>query len=281
MSERSPRTGSRLLSRFMVVSLSGKSSYFDWQLVGSDLILRRYTEQQQPDGELRWQVPKLPETDSKDAAFTGNPDPEKLQASVHVSGGRLFLYEDYSNYRWSWGRGSNRITLLQPGPTGAMTIRFQDWGQKQDKDPYWGYMFFPGSVVLHDGTDLRQRHYQSFDVTGYLAAGATGPTAPYRTPLPGLCQELQEVKPELYFCYAYTEKTEQQPKGPTVGRLLTPPAAGPGYAPVPMYPFAPESGTALLGPEAGLWASFTQMDAGPRRLHLFPLSRLAVRLPAQ
>jgi hypothetical protein len=57
--------------------------------------------------------------------FSGYPEPEKLSHSVHVLNNKLFLYENYVNYRWSWGRGSNRLHCIDLN-TGK--VKYEKWG---------------------------------------------------------------------------------------------------------------------------------------------------------
>jgi hypothetical protein len=45
-------------------------------------------------------------------SFNGHPEPEKLETRVYFINNQLFLFENYVNYRWSWQRGSNRLTKI-------------------------------------------------------------------------------------------------------------------------------------------------------------------------
>lgn len=89
-------------------------------------------------------------------AFSGNPEPDKLVNSVFFVDGRLFLFENYINYRWSWNRGSNRINCID-WKTGI--LKYQKWGQNPKGKEFNTFQFFDNTILYSDNV----MHFQDGD----------------------------------------------------------------------------------------------------------------------
>ena len=88
--------------------------------------------------------------------FNGNPEPEKLESSVFFIDGRLFLFENYVLYRWSWNRGNNRISSID-WKTGE--IVYQKWGQAPEETEFNTFQFFDNVILYSDNV----MHFQNGD----------------------------------------------------------------------------------------------------------------------
>ncbi|MDH5681353.1 MAG: hypothetical protein OEZ36_07195, partial [Spirochaetota bacterium] len=138
----------RLLKSFVIEENNGVRRYFTWSLNEKkrQFSLRQYNDQLNPVGGIEWSMPKNTYKKPVDRVFTVYPEPEKLEASLHLVNGELFLYENYVNYRWSWGRGSNRMTSLRLDQ-GKIAIAYQIWGLKSQKEPFFRYHFFNKEII--------------------------------------------------------------------------------------------------------------------------------------
>lgn len=84
--------------------------------------------------------------------FSGYPEPEKLSYSVHVLNNKLFLYENYVNYRWSWGRGSNRLHCID---IDEGTLLYEKWGHAPSDTveyPSNKFHFFDQTILYANNT---------------------------------------------------------------------------------------------------------------------------------
>lgn len=88
--------------------------------------------------------------------FNGNPEPEKLSSSIEFVGDKLFFFENYVNYRWSWNRGTNRITCVDPA---SGELEYQLWGQKPGDSEYYSFVFFNNTILYTNNT----MHFQDGD----------------------------------------------------------------------------------------------------------------------
>jgi hypothetical protein len=95
-----------------------------------------------------WTIPENNYTEAHDRAFSGLPEPEKLHGEVHCIGDQIFFYESYENYRWSWGRGCNRLTAID---IATHEIKYQVWGQTPDEKKFQGFHFFNDIILQSDG----------------------------------------------------------------------------------------------------------------------------------
>jgi len=149
---------SRLLNAFVIEENNGVRRYFVWSLHEKKrrFYVGQYDDQFKLVGGIEWSMPKNTYKKPVDRAFSGEPEPEKLKASLHLVNGEIFLYENYVNYRWSWGRGCNRMTSLRLGQ-GKIAMGYQIWGQKRHKDPFFRYHFFKKEIIKSNGV----MHFQS------------------------------------------------------------------------------------------------------------------------
>lgn len=153
--------GQRIMSRFAVVDGATTQVY---TLVVDDKArtLTLALDGSKPGTSLSWNIPSV--TGSVDV-FNGDPEPMKLSVSVGLLAGRLYLYEYYDGYRWSWGVGSNRLSQLKANLRGFDT---QLWGQKNAKAPFKRYHFIGERLLIGAGI-LHQQH-------GAVTYGVVDPT---------------------------------------------------------------------------------------------------------
>ncbi len=88
--------------------------------------------------------------------FDGNPEPDKLSGSMYFIEDKLFLFENYVNYRWSWNRGTNRISCID-WKTG--NIKYQKWGQAPGEKEFKTFLFFDNTILYSDNI----MHFQDGD----------------------------------------------------------------------------------------------------------------------
>jgi hypothetical protein len=108
--------------------------------------------------EHNWTIPENIYTDNYDVVFSGLPEPEKLSASIHCTNDLLFLYESYENYRWSWGKGCNRITAVD---LNTYEIKYQVWGMGPTDKHFQGFHFFNDQILVSNGV----MHFQEEPAT--------------------------------------------------------------------------------------------------------------------
>lgn len=148
--------GTRLLALVQVETPQGKvEGIYAWSLAGRRFALSKHGHNARLKqlSRVQWSMPKL----AGSGAFNGAPEPEKLATEVGVIGDQLLLYENYVNYRWSWGRGVNRLTGLS---TPQASIAFQLWGQRdigKTAGTYRGFVLHPNAVFVTTGSTL---HWQ-------------------------------------------------------------------------------------------------------------------------
>jgi PQQ-like domain len=157
--------GAKLLALVQVEARDGAvEGIYAWSLMGRRFTLQRHDEKlaavvhqasarKSPQASVSWEMPKL----KGSGAFNGAPEPNKLATEVGLIAGRLLLYENYVNYRWSEGRGNNRLTSVRlPGPT----IDAQLWGQRGIKKggDYRGFVLRPDAVFVTAGSTLHWQH---------------------------------------------------------------------------------------------------------------------------
>lgn len=147
-------TGAKLLALVQVETRDGAvEGIYAWSLQGRRFTLRRHDHKLAAAKSVSWEMPKL----KGSGAFNGAPEPEKLATEVGVIGDRLLLYENYVNYRWSWGQGSNRLTGIKlPG----VGIDVQLWGSRGIKrgGAYKGFVLRPDAVFVTAGSTLHWQH---------------------------------------------------------------------------------------------------------------------------
>lgn len=114
-----------------------------------------------------WTIPQNVYTDNYDVAFSGLPEPEKLSGYVYCINDMLILYESYENYRWSWGRGCNRITGID---LNTHEIKYQVWGQSPTDKNFLGFHFFNNKILMSNGI----MHFQDEPSTFYQVDAKTG-----------------------------------------------------------------------------------------------------------
>jgi hypothetical protein len=138
--------------------LDTKTRTFTLSIFGhNDVLFKKHT----------WTIPQNVYTDNYDVAFSGLPEPEKLHGEVHCINGLLILYESYENYRWSWGKGCNRITAID---LNTHEIKYQVWGQSPSDKNYQGFHFFNNKILISNGT----MHFQDEPSTFYQFNDKTG-----------------------------------------------------------------------------------------------------------
>lgn len=148
--------GTRLLALLQLETPRGKiEGIYAWSLTGRRFALSQHGHDAQLKelARVQWTMPKL----AGSGAESGAPEPEKLATEVGLIGDQLLLYENYVNYRWSWGRGVNRLTGLSMPQA---SIAFQLWGQQKigkAAPAYRGFVLRPGSVFVTTGSTL---HWQ-------------------------------------------------------------------------------------------------------------------------
>ncbi len=113
--------------------LNKEKREFIWKSISSDSIL------------VAWKMDngkRLPTNE-----FSSYPNPDNLITSVHHAGNIIFLYEEYTSYRWSWGRGTNRITAIDDS---SGKILYQRWGQEYDTSAFSKFYFFDNVILFAD-----------------------------------------------------------------------------------------------------------------------------------
>jgi hypothetical protein len=158
-------TGAKLLALVQIEARDGTvEGIYAWSLQGRRFTLRRHDDKltalvdrasarKNPQASVSWEMPRL----KGSGAFNGAPEPDKLATEVGLIAGRLLLYENYVNYRWSWGQGTNRLTSVRlPGPT----IDAQLWGLRGIKKggAYRGFVLRPEAVFVTSGSTLHWQH---------------------------------------------------------------------------------------------------------------------------
>jgi len=173
--------GAKLLALVQIEARDGTvEGIYIWSLLGRRFTLRRHDAKlaalvdraparKGPRASVSWEMPTI----KGSGAFNGAPEPDKLATEVNVIKGRLLLYENYVNYRWSWGRGSNRLTgvaLPRPG------LDFQLWGQRGIKkgSSYQGFVLRPNAVFVTSGSTLHWQH-RAPKVSRLRLEGLSGP----------------------------------------------------------------------------------------------------------
>ncbi len=146
-------------------------------------------------------MPRMLYDSPQDIAFNGNPEPDKLAASLEIVNGKLYLYENYTIYRWSWARGSNRLTNIDYE---QMKIKNQVWGQKTHKDTYWGFIFFKHSLFLANGIMHFQDQPNDFKLID--TTKVTFPNVINVGKLSKKCTGIIELNKNQYVCYTYQPK---------------------------------------------------------------------------
>ncbi len=114
--------------------------------------------------EHSWTIPANTYTEAHDRAFNGLPEPEKLSPSSYLIKDQLILFENYTSYRWSWGRGTNRITSID---IKTREIKYQVWGQAPGDNDFYTFHFFNHMVMLSNGIMHFQDEpsvYKKFDL---------------------------------------------------------------------------------------------------------------------
>ena len=197
------RTG-RLLAALSIGS--GKQDpLYVWSLTK-----RRFTLERRVGGRttatLGWVIPPSTYKRPVDRVFNGDPEPEKLVARLRLVDGKLMFHEHYSTYRWSWGRGTNRLTLVD---LLGMKIRRQIWGQRHHRDPYRGFFFTDTFVFNVNGVDAdlgRSKRYQLLSLSQLGTSGSVDKSAQPGAPTLAACNQLLELAPILLACMQYTSK---------------------------------------------------------------------------
>lgn len=146
------KTQHELLSFIIVEDLQGlKRDYVG--SINKELrifYLDTYNEKGVKINSEQWDMDETRSEHSSVDLFNGYPEPQKLDYSVHFVNGKLFLYEDYTIYRWSWGRGSNRINCID-WQTGS--IKYQKWGHAPSDKLYLTankFHFFDYTILYAD-----------------------------------------------------------------------------------------------------------------------------------
>ena len=96
--------------------------------------------------------------------FNGHPESDKLDASIYFIDGHIFLFENYVNYRWSWGYGNNRITCIEPT---SGEILYQRWGQSPNDSLYHTFHFFDNSILYGNSVMHFQNGYGKYNQFDY------------------------------------------------------------------------------------------------------------------
>ncbi|TND10332.1 MAG: hypothetical protein FD123_580 [Bacteroidetes bacterium] len=171
-----------------------RQTYF-WSLEeGKRLFTVSIYKEKQPVDTLSWTIPdnNYPETDSP-RDHRGEPDPQTLMADVYFIDGRLIFFENYVMYRWSWGRGANRITCIDPE---QQYIKYQVWGQGPGESVFSTF-HFTDDVILRSSGVL---HFQQDKCRHSPLNLRTGETL---DSLPGNANIIAGFKPNLLACFDY------------------------------------------------------------------------------
>jgi hypothetical protein len=147
-------TGDDLREAVIVQNRESYQKTFIWTLDEKKRTFRvdAYSMQHEKLKDFTWTMPVSFYNDTFRQGFCGLPEPSKLSTSAYVIGDYLFFYEDYSRYRWSWGRGTNRVTCFDWTKNEMI---YQVWGQSPEdllaRKPFSGFYFFINCMLRSDG----------------------------------------------------------------------------------------------------------------------------------
>lgn len=152
--------GENFLTANVIEDETGNQLIFIWSLQKSTRTysLNIYDKTYTKLKEHHWMIPKNNYKEDHDEYFTGLPEPDKLEPSTYVIGHQFFIFENYTRYRWSWGRGNNRLTCID---LKTLEMKYQLWGQSPEHKEYHTFHFF-NDIILHGNSTM---HFQEGDGT--------------------------------------------------------------------------------------------------------------------
>jgi len=142
----------QLLSMIVVENEHGLKNSFIWSLDKENRMfyLDCYNETKVKMNSVNWQMDEEKPKNTSIDYFNGYPEPEKLNREIHLINDKIFLYENYTAYRWSWGHGSNRISCINPEKG---NIIYQKWGHAPSNNKYLTakrFHFFHHNILYAD-----------------------------------------------------------------------------------------------------------------------------------
>lgn len=150
--------GKDFLTANVIEDEAGNQLIFIWSLNDSTRTfhLKIYNKTHQKIKEYHWGISPNKYAEDHDAYFTGLPEPEKLEPSTYVIENDLFIFENYTRYRWSWGQGNNRLTCIN---LKTLEMKYQIWGQGPTDKEFHTFLFFD-DLILYSNNVM---HFQMGD----------------------------------------------------------------------------------------------------------------------
>jgi hypothetical protein len=197
----------RVLGVFRLLD-QASSRFFLWTLSGAIFAVTEFDQALQPTRRvIRW---SLPQSRNRDDLFESTPSPNKLAHRLLLVEGKLLAFEHYNVYRWSWGRGTNRLVALD---LAQMKIAGERWFRREHKQPHREPRFFAQAIFGRTNTGHPQESPGSYRLLSLAQVVRPQKNKPWDAGLDlrSAWTDLRRLGSERFLLYRYESK-QVQPK---------------------------------------------------------------------